>query len=415
MAQSLDLVSADSVLKTLYKASRVEDATYRRHPTLAMIPKYEGFIGRDMAIPIQFGHPQGRSATFRKAQANTTAAKFEDFKIKRRKDYSVATVDGETVEATAGANNAGAFVEALAVQVNGALKSLGDSLSSAIFRNGTGSIGQVGSISTNSLVLKNPADVVHFETGMTLASSGTDGGTQRVGTEVIAKINRITGTLRSTSATWTTVTTALVANDYLFVDGDLNAKVQGFDAWCPATDPVDGALFNDVDRSQDSRLFGQRYDASLGDSMEESIINAQSIAGREGAGLDTFILNPVKYRDLLKGGQSRVTYPRTTGAAQNAQGDIARISFTGVVVEGDEGPIKVFSDPRCQSDIGWGLTLDTWSLNSIGPCAKILMKDGLRIQRQPMDDGYEVRTGMYGNMGNTAPGFNIRVQYVAGA
>lgn len=407
---SLDLTSADPILKELYRGQRVEDLTYRRNPTLGMLEKFEGFKGRNMPIPIQFGMPQGRSATFANAQAQVTPARFKEFLLTRRKDYSLATIDAETLEASAGADN-GSFIEALAVEVDGALKSLAASQSAAIFRNGTGSIGQVASFSTNVLQLLNPFDVTCFEVGMTLLANATDGGVARAGAELVAGVNRSLGTLTSTSATWNTNITAIAASDYLAVSGDVNTKMSGFDAWIPLTPPTPGVLFYGVDRSVDTRLFGQVYDARNGDSMEESCINAQSQAAREGAGLDVLIVNPIRMRDLQKGAQTKTYYQRTSGNAQGGNGENAKISYAGIMVDGDEGPIKVFSDPRCPSSVGWGMTWDTWSLNTIGPAQKILMQDGLRIQRDPTNDSYTVRTGMYGNLCTNSPGFNVRIQY----
>ena len=407
---ALDLSSADPILKELYHGQKVEDLTYRRNPTLGMLPKFEGFKGRNMPIPIQFGMPQGRSATFANAQAQVTPARFKEFLLTRVKDYSLAQIDGQTAEATAGADD-GSFIEALTVEIDGAMKSLAASQSTAIFRNGTGSIGQVGSFTTNTLQLLNVPDVTCFEVGMTLVSNATDGGTPRAGSELIAGVNRTLGTLTSTSAAWNTVITGIAANDYLAISGDVNTKMSGFDAWIPLVAPTAGVLFYNVDRSVDSRLFGQLYDARNGDSMEESLINAQSQAAREGAGLDTVILNPIRMRDLQKGAQTKTYYQRTSGNAVSGNGENARISYSGIIVDGDEGPIKVFSDPRCQSSVGWGLTMDTWTLNTIGAAQKILMQDGLRIQRDPTSDSYSVRCGMYGNLSCNAPGFNIRIQY----
>ena len=406
---ALDLTSADPILKELYHGQKVEDLTYRRQPALGMIPKFEGFRGRNMPIPIQFGMPQGRSATFSNAQAQVTPARFKEFLLTRVKDYSLATIDGQTIEATDG--DSGAFIEALSVEIDGAMKSLAASQATAMFRNGTGSIGQVGSFTGNSLQLLNVPDVTCFEVGMTLVANATDGGTPRAGGELIAGVNRTLGTLTSTSATWNTLITALAANDYLAISGDVNAKMSGFDGWIPLAPPTPGVLFYNVDRVVDSRLYGQLYDARNGDSMEESLINAQSQAAREGAGLDTVILNPIRMRDLQKGAQTKTYYQRTSANAISGNGENAKISYSGITVDGDEGPIKVFSDPRCQSSVGWGLTMDTWSLNTIGPAQKILMQDGLRIQRDPTSDSYSVRCGMYGNLSCNAPGFNVRIQY----
>lgn len=403
----IDLVSADPILKQLYRSKKIEDLTYVRRPFYGMIEKFEGFKGRNMPIIVQFGHPQGRSANFQKAQANATAAKFDDFLLTRRKDYSVATVDGETAEATEG--DSGAFLSAMAVQIDGALKSLADSHQTGLYRSGTGSIGQVGAVSTNTITLANINDVVNFEPGMKLQANGTDGGTPRAGTEVILGVDRSLGQLTSTNATWVTSITGLVVNDYLLVDGDANLRMTGLDGWIPATKPASNDNFYGVNRSFDSRMYGSVYDGTTGIQLEEAIIDAQSQGAREGAAIDLVLMNPKSFRQLAKGAQSKTQYQRTETTAAGGGGSVARISYSGFLIDGDEGPIKVISDRSCPANVAWALTSSGWTLNSIGPATKILMKDGLRIQRQASSDGYEVRCGFYGNVGCDSPGFNVRI------
>jgi hypothetical protein len=402
----LDIVSADPTLKQLYRKKAVEDLTLPDNPTLAALNKFEQFRGRNMPLVVKFGNPQGRSATYAKAEANATATRFEDFLLTRRKDYSVATVDGETAEASQG--DSAAFISAVTAQVDGALRSLADSHSMSIFRSGTGSIGQVGALSGAAVTLANTTDVVNFELGMKLQANATDGGAPRAGTEVVGGVNRSTGVLTSTNATWATGIAAIAVNDFLLVDGDNNLKMSGFDGWVPATAPSGSDNWYGVNRSVDSRLFGQVYDGSNGPSMEEICINAQSQGAREGAKIDWIVMNPVRFRDLVKGMQSKVVYQRV--AANNAAGEVGRIGFRGVMIDGDEGPITCMMDRRCQRDVAWALTSDSWSLNSIGPATKILQDDSLRMLRVAGQDSYQVRTGFYGNLGCDAPGHQVRIK-----
>jgi hypothetical protein len=55
-------------------------------------------------------NPQGRSVNFANAQANKTNTKIKDFVLTRVKDYALASIDNETLEASKG--NANAFLEA---------------------------------------------------------------------------------------------------------------------------------------------------------------------------------------------------------------------------------------------------------------------------------------------------------------
>ena len=76
----------------------------------------QDFGGKNLPIPIIFGNPQNRSATFSTAVAGTTNSQLKDFVLTRNKDYSIASIDNETLESSKG--NSNAFLEAATVEIN---------------------------------------------------------------------------------------------------------------------------------------------------------------------------------------------------------------------------------------------------------------------------------------------------------
>src|SRR5688500_492321 len=200
---ALDLTTFDAALKQHYTNDRVEDMVYKRNPFLALVPKYEAFGGRNLPIPIIYGNPQGRSKTFSNAQtrASATSSQITDFVLTRVKDYSIATIDNETLEASKG--DANAFMEAATTEIDGAINSLTRSLAINVFRDSSSAIGQVlaepaSTASTFSFTLKQTSDVTNFEVGQMLVIwSAKTAGTQRNsdGTDdewVVAAVNRNT-------------------------------------------------------------------------------------------------------------------------------------------------------------------------------------------------------------------------------
>lgn len=110
-------------------------------------------------------------------------------------------------------------------------------------------------------------------------------------------------------------------------------------------------------------------------------------------------MNPKKLGDLKKALGTKVQYV-------NLQAN-ARVSFTGVMVDGDKGPITVLGDFNCPYDHIYGLAMEYWKLYSIGKAVRPVPSDGLDMLRQDSADGVEVRYGFYGNVGCRAPGSNI--------
>lgn len=407
----LDLTTFDAALKQHYTDDRVEDMVYKRNPLLALMPKMENFGGRNLPIPIIYGNPQGRSKTFSNAKTRgaATSSSITDFVLTRTKDYSIATVDNETLEASKGNENA--FMEAATTEVDGAINSLTRSIAIGMYRDSSGAIGQVNAepaetASTFSFTLKQTSDVTNFEVGMMLVIySAKSGGTKRNsdGSDdewVVAAIDRDAGTLTLTGTYDSSGTIA--ANDYIFVEGDRGLSISGLADWVPDTAPT-STLFFGVDRSVDvTRLGGLRLDAS-GLPIEEALIEADAQVSREGFYLDHFFMNPKKLGDLKKALGTKVQYVTLQANA--------RVSFSGVMVDGDRGPIKVLGDFNCPYDRCYGLAMEYWKLYSIGKAVRPIDTDGLQMLRQDDADGVEVRYGFYGNVGCRAPGSNIVVKF----
>lgn len=105
-------------MKEHYTDEMVQNMVYKDNPFLALVSKYEQFGGKNLPIPLIYANPQGRSATFTNAQTRgaATSSQLSDFVLVRVKDYSIATIDNETLEASKG--NANAFMEAATVEIN---------------------------------------------------------------------------------------------------------------------------------------------------------------------------------------------------------------------------------------------------------------------------------------------------------
>jgi hypothetical protein len=316
----------------------------------------------------------------------------------------LASIDNETIEASKG--NANAFLEATAVEIDGAIHSCARSLGISMFRDGSGWIGQVSAepaeAATTVITLKEAEDVTNFEVGMRLNIwSAKTGGTQRNtdGSDtswLVTAVDRDAATVTLDDAYTSSGTIA--ANDYFFVEGDRGNKVKGLEAWIPDVAPVGGDSFFGVDRSVDaSRLAGIRK-TGTDKPIEEALIDLASRIAREGGKPDYCFMNYEKFSNLEKSLGSKVQY---VDLSVNAE-----IGFRGILVHGPRGPIKVVADQNCLPDRAYMLQMDTWKLYSLGDAPKILSSDGLKMLREASADAVEVRIGYYGQVGCRAPGFN---------
>lgn len=405
----LDLAAMNAALKELYSGQVVENLVYRDNPTLAMVPKKTDFGGKYYPVPIQTGVSQGRSSTFTDALNNQSAAELESFFLTRASDYSIATIDNQTMLASA--TDKMSFLSGAKLVIDSAIRSATLSLASALFRSGTGVIGQIAAINISGggpysadITLSSANDIVQFERNMYLVRSTTDGGAAGTVVGVVTSVNRSTGVFTASftqdpTATWTIGT-------FLQVQGDTNLKIKGFAGWLPAAGPQPADDWFGVDRTVDpTRLAGISYNGSS-QSIEEAYIDAAALVAREGGMPTLSPTNFASYAALEKSLGSKVTYIDLKGPAE--------IAFRGINVNGANTMIKVFPDRSCQSLRAYLLQMDTWSLMSLGDAPQILRYgDGLEMLRVANADAGQVRVGYYANLCSNAPGWNATLSLSA--
>lgn len=414
-----------AALKELYKDSNefMKDLVYKKNPWLALVPKDEspsGMAGKYMPVPLIYGAPQGRSATFSNAQGNQTAPALASFFVYRVSNYEIVTITNELLEATK--EDIGAFVDEAKLNMDTGFRNISNDLAADLFSAGNGVRGQIASITTGVIGLVDPASVVQFEVGMSLVSFSIAANvyTQSTGGAIgyVIGVNRSLGTVTvsatpggaaGTPASWSTAFPNLgVQGDVAF--GTLVAttsffKISGLGAWLPLVAPVPGDSFWGIDRSADvTRLAGVRFDGSA-ESIEEALIDASSLVAREGGQPDMCFINFTSYSALEKSLGAKVQYV-------DVKHDEADIAFSGIRIHAPYGQITVVPDRNCPSKVAYLLQMDVWKLRTLNKAPHILTYgvEGLEGLRVGNADALEIRIGYYGNLTCSAPGWNCVVQ-----
>lgn len=411
MGAYLDLGSMNAALKELYDGQTIENLVYADNPFMAMVPKKTDFGGKYKPIPIITGVSQGRSATFANAQGNQSPAQVQSFLLTRTTDYAIATIDNQTMLASK--TDQMAFLEGSKLLIDCQLQGLSNSVASAMFRTGTGSIGQIatGGITTGVITLSNPGDIVQFEVNQVLQANQSDGGTPRAALGYVIAVDRSAGkfTVSATAMGGTAGSpSGWAAADFLLVQGDLNAKCSGVAGWLPTTAPTSSDLFYGVNRSVDTwRLGGGRYNGSA-QPLEEALYDASALLAREGGKPTDCIVNYQSFSALEKSMGGKVVYVDAKGPGE--------LFFRGIKVNGASSSFTVWADRSCQPLTGYLLDMKTWCLEGLGDVPQILKYgndvngDMLRVSNA---DAGEVRMAAYYNLRTNAPGWNCNVSLSA--
>lgn len=415
-----------AALKELYTGDDyMKDLVYKKNPLLALVPKDEspsGFAGKYIPVPLIYGTPQGRSASFATAQTNQTAPQLSSFFVYRVSNYQLVTITNELLEATK--DNAGAFVDEAKLNMDTGFRNISNDLALDLYSGGDGFRGSFGTggISTGVITLDVPGQVVNFEVGMTLVSYSLSGSTYTQSTSAalgyVIAVNRSSGTVTvsatsggaaGTPTNWSTSFPNLgVQGDVAF--GALSAttsylKVSGMQAWLPTSAPGGTDSFWGVNRSTDvTRLAGVRFNGTS-ESIEEALIDASSLVAREGGQPDMCFCTFATWAALEKSLGAKVQYV-------DVKHDEADIAFAGIRVHAPYGPITVIPDRNCPSQLAYLLQMDTWKLRSLGKAPHILTYglEGLEGLRVGTSDALEIRIGFYANLICVAPGWNCVVQ-----
>lgn len=403
---SLNMTNFAPMLKTLYPKKRVENLVYADRPLLAWLPKSEDFYGENKKVPLIYGNPNGRSATFQTAQANKTNTKSAAFLVERVKNYGIISIDNETIEASQ--NDAGAFASARQTEIDGEFQNMANDMSADVAGTGSGARGRLSAtqnLASTIWVLSSVDDIVKFEIGMALVLSAADGGgSVKSGVGYVISVNRMAGTFvcsatqGGAAATVATLIGTAAVSDYIFAQGDYDLKMSGIQAWIPYGGPTNTPFFG-VDRTADpTRLAGITYDFSSY-SIEEALTQGAKLMFREGQNkYDAIWLNETKYAELIMSLGAKVQYTEMKVTAD--------ISFQGVRFQAHNKVVTVYCDKMLPTDQAWFLCRSTWELASLKGAPRILNMDTLEALREPDADGIEIRIGYYAQLHNNAPGFN---------
>jgi hypothetical protein len=421
-----------AALKELYQDDKdyMENIVYSKNPWLAMIPKNEspdGFAGKYIPVPLEYGNPQGRAHVFANAQNQQTASDVVSYFVYAVQDYQLITITNLLMEQTK--SNAGAFVDEASRTMDNGFRNLSNNMAFELFSGGTASRGTISAAgvtlvgSTLSFTLANSQSVVQMEVGMTLQATATDGGAALQNTPGTIDAIQVTSVNRGTGAISGTVVqgapgSSWGAGDFLQVLGDTGIGgastiagqlgLSGLAAWIPSIDPPSNDNFWGVNRSADpTRLGGLRYNASA-QSISEGVTNALALANREGAAPDLIILDFVSYATLINELGAKVQYVQL-------EHDEVEVAFEAIHFHSAYGKIPVLADRSCPAQTAYCLTVDTFKLRTLGKAPHILTYglEGLEGLRVGNADALEIRIAYYGNVICSAPGYNMVVQLSA--
>lgn len=403
------LAGSSAALKVLYPKGELPKSIQDNFVTLKRLKKETDFVGESAYVALQNANPQGSSAQFASAQANIYQGNYVRFNISRVSHYGVARVTGEAMEAAV--KSEGALVDLWDNETRGIATTEMVCLATYAFGSGDGTLGTTSSgTGTTVVTLAAGTNMNYFELNMHVGAVSAAGlaSTVRSGGAAKARIIGIDRKNRTLtfSAALNTLITDVVDGDLLVRAGDAHNSgtarvITGLDALVVGGSSP-GTLWG-LNRNTDPlRLAGQAIDYS-GWSMEDAIVDASAQVGFHGVGSPkVLIANNIEVAAMKKSMSAKLVYNRP-GSSEGKHG------FSGIVIEGDDGPIEVVADPFCPRNRAYLLDLDKFVLWSLKAAPHLAKYDGLEFMRRPDEDAYETRFAFYGQMKCKNPGPHVRL------
>lgn len=395
------------IMKENYSEKEIEKLYLHSRPLMAILPKMENFVGKELLLPNIFSNPQGRSATFTTAQSGAAAgaSKSSSFRLTTKNNYGIVQIDSKTIEQSK--TDAGAFAEALTTEVDGIVNCLANDIAVDLYKDGWGARAVVSGVTATTFIPATAGDVRFLEVGMSIVFAATkDSGTLRAGgSRTISAINRNTGVVTVDSAL-----DASVANgDTVFCAGDrqntaspTQLKILGFAAWMPET--VTATPFLGVVRTVDATRLAGRYYDERGAVLTETVNKVMNELAQDGSNPDRVVVSYKTFTDFENLLQGRVVY---VDIKENQE---AAFGFKGIRVNSPKAFAVLLPDTFCPDDEMYILQLNTWKMYSAGKLIHRDTTDGNQSLRLPTADGIEVRFRSWAELGCVAPGYNARVK-----
>lgn len=367
---------AGGLVREFWPTENLIEEVIEEDPVLGMASK-ETDWGHDVRHwPLGWGSGQGIGRTFADAKRLKSQAKQAEFQYTTREMYAALSLEGKLLRTYEQTKKKALLVDPVTREGEAVIDRMKRRFCRAIHGDGVAVAGRLtttSNVATNTITLDDPNDLKNFEEDVVFQweSTGATGGTASSEEARVVSVGTEEDPTITLSQAWNVAFPGIsAAAAYLYHTGTYdNDYLQGLAAFLPLHTGASGASpianFLTCVRSRNPGWLGGRCMDGRNMSVYQRIKKAARLLVDAGRKPDTYLLSTRNFEKLEFEFENKLQLQKFPAA------DVGKyklgISYSGVVVQGPRGPIKVLPSHWMPDDVERCGELDTIVIGSIGP------------------------------------------------
>jgi len=347
--------------------------------------------------PLGWGSNQGIGRTFADAKRLKTRANAAEFQVTTREMFAALSLEGKLLRTFEYTKKKALLVDPIKREGEATIDRMRRRFSQAIHDDGIGVIGRItaaSDVTTATVTLTNANDLKNFEPGTPIQTSSSNSSGLTLNDSSAEAIVLSVGTFDSPTVTlsvaWNVAFPSVAAEHYIFGSGTAdNAYIYGLAAFLPSHTGTPGTFLTCDRNLNPSWLAGQNI-TGTNLSVYQRIKRAARYLVDYGQKPDCYFLSTRNFEKFEFEMDNKLVMHKEPAA------DVGKyklgVSYTGAVVQGPRGPIKVMPSHWMPDNVERCGRLDTLCMGSIGPLVHWDMGNGPSDMRtEDATDSRELR------------------------
>lgn len=369
------------LVRDLWPDENLIEEVIEEEPILGMCAKETDWGYNKVHWPLGWGANQGIGRTAADAKRTKSTASEAEFQIATREMFAFLSLEGKLLRTFEYTKKKALLVDPVTREGEATIDRMRRRFSKAIHGNGVGVIGRIATtstVNTATITLSDANDLKNFEKGVVVQAetTGATGGTLLdSGAEL--EVSSI-GTEDSPTVTFTVVANvgipSIAAGTRLYFTGTYdNDFIIGLDGFLPLHTGSPGTLLT-CNRNQNPGWLAGRCMSGTNMSVFQRIKKAARLSVDAGNKPDVYLLSTRNFEKFEFEQDNKLQYFKAPAA------DVGKykmgVEYTGAIVQGPRGPIKVMPSMWMPDDVERCGELKSIVMGSIGPLVHWDMDNG---------------------------------------